>query len=248
MASIMRNIKLVIAYDGSGFMGWQIQPGVRTLQDTVEKSLETILRHTVRVLASGRTDAGVHALGQVVNFHTTSSIPVEGLFRGLNSILPRDISVLTAEEASPDFHAQFQAKKKMYVYVIDTGNVRSPFLERYAHHEVYTLDTEAMGVSASYLLGEHDFMSFLASGSSVKTTIRTITLSEIITQGNKALFLIQGSGFLRYMVRNIVGTLLLVGRGKMPPEQMESIIARKDRSFAGPTAPPQGLYLVSVEY
>jgi len=244
----MRNIRLVIAYDGSGYLGWQIQPGVRTLQDTVEKGLETILGNPVRIYASGRTDTGVHAFGQVVNFHTPSSIPVDGLLRGLNSILPGDISVLSAEEADLDFHAQFQAKKKTYVYVIDTGPLRSPFLDRYALHEKYALDAEAMRASARFLLGEHDFTSFLASGSSVKTTVRNITISEIITRGNMVLFLIQGSGFLRYMVRNIVGTLLLVGRGKLPPEEIERIIARKDRGFAGPTAPPQGLYLVNVEY
>jgi tRNA pseudouridine38-40 synthase len=248
MATFIRNVKLVIAYDGSGYQGWQIQPGVRTLQDTVEKGLEVILGHPVRIYASGRTDTGVHAFGQVVNFHTSSSIPVDGLLRGLNSISPGDISVLSAEEVAPDFHAQFQAKKKTYVYVIDTGEARSPFLDRYAFHEKYALDAEAMKVSARYLLGEHDFTSFLASGSSVKTTVRTITLSEVITLTNKVLFLIQGSGFLRYMVRNIVGTLLLVGRGKLPPEEMEHILARKDRRFAGPTAPPQGLYLVHVDY
>lgn len=248
MRPITRNIKLVIAYDGSGYLGWQIQPGARTLQDTVEKALERILGHPIRIYASGRTDAGVHAFGQVINFHTPSAIPLDGLLRGLNSILPVDISVLNAEEAAPGFHAQFQARKKTYAYVIDTGPVRSPFLDRYAFHERSALDASAMGASTGYLLGEHDFTSFLASGSSVKTTVRTITLSEIITLRNKVVFLIQGSGFLRYMVRNIVGTLLLVGRGKLPPEEMERIIARKDRKFAGPTAPPQGLYLVNVEY
>lgn len=244
----MRNVKLVLAYDGSGFMGWQIQPGVRTVQDTLEKALEVILGHPVRVFASGRTDAGVHALGQVVNFHTSSSVPVDGLLRGLNSVLPGDISILKSEDVEPGFHAQFQAKRKSYLYVIDTGEVRSPFLGRYALHEKHPLNIEAMRSSSRYLLGGHDFTSFLASGSSVKTTVRNITVSELITRGNKVLFFIQGSGFLRYMVRNIVGTLLLVGKGKLPPEEMERIIDLKDRNFAGPTAPPQGLYLIEVGY
>jgi tRNA pseudouridine38-40 synthase len=248
MTTFIRNLKLVIAYDGSGFMGWQIQPKVRTLQETIEKALQKILGHSVRIIASGRTDAGVHALGQVINFHTPSSIPTDGLVRGLNSILPGDVSVTSAEDVTPDFHAQYMTKKKSYLYVIDSNEVRSPFLERYALHERYPLDIEAMREAAQYLLGEQDFRSFLAAGSSVKTTVRNITASEVITQGNKVFFLIQGSGFLRYMVRNIVGTLLMVGKGKLTPEDMKRIIALRDRNYAGPTAPPQGLYLIGVEY
>jgi tRNA pseudouridine38-40 synthase len=248
MRTFIRNVKLVIAYDGSEFMGWQIQPNVRTLQETMENALGEILGHPTRIFASGRTDAGVHALGQVINFHTNSPVPIEGLIRGLNSILPGDVSVRCAEDVDLDFHAQFKAKKKSYVYIIDTHEVRSPFLARYVLHEKYPLNIPAMSESAKYLLGEHDFASFLAAGSSVKTTVRTITISEVITHGKKVLFLIQGSGFLRYMVRNIVGTLLLVGRGKMAPEEMKQIIALKDRRYAGPTSPPQGLYLIGVEY
>ena len=248
MTIFIRNLKLVIAYDGSEFMGWQIQPDVRTLQETVEKALGEILGHPTRIIASGRTDAGVHAFGQVINFHTKSTIPIDGLIRGLNAILPGDVSVRSAEDVDPDFHSRYNAKKKSYVYVIDTQDVRNPFLDRYAFHEKYSLDIPAMREAARYILGEHDFTSFLASGSSVKTTVRNITVSEVITHGEKVLFWIQGSGFLRYMVRNIVGTLLLVGRGRRAPEDMECIIALKDRSCAGPTAPPQGLYLIGVEY
>jgi tRNA pseudouridine38-40 synthase len=248
MVSLIRNFKLVLAYDGAGFMGWQIQPGVRTVQETLESSLEKIFDHPVRIIASGRTDTGVHALGQVANFHAESSIPTDGLLRGLNAVLPGDVSVISVTDASPEFHARYMARSKSYLYVMDTKEVRNPFLERYALHVRFPLDVQAMRESAKYLLGEHDFISFLASGSEVRTSVRTMTASEVMSRGSKVFFWIQGSGFLRHMVRNIVGTLLLVGRGKLLPEDMQRIIALKDRSYAGPTAPPQGLYLIGVEY
>jgi len=244
----MRNIKCVIAYDGAGFFGWQIQDGARTVQETIEGALHLILSHPVRVIASGRTDTGVHAFAQVINFPTQSAIPTDGLVRGLNSILPGDIAVLSAEDAAPEFHARYMAKSKTYVYVMDTSPVRDPFLERYALHVKGPLDSGSMQEAAGFLLGEHDFASFKAAGSPVKTTTRIITTSEVIKTGNKMFFWMQGSGFLRHMVRNIVGTLLLVGKGKLVPEDLQRIMALKDRAFAGPTAPPQGLYLVSVEY
>jgi tRNA pseudouridine38-40 synthase len=207
-----------------------------------------ILSHPVRVTASGRTDTGVHAFAQVINFPTQSTIPTDGLVRGLNSILPGDIAILSAEVTTPEFHARYMAKSKTYVYVIDTSPVRDPFLERYALHVEGPLDSVSMQEAAGFLLGEHDFASFMAVGSPVKTTTRIITTSEVIRTGNKVFFWIQGSGFLRHMVRNIVGTLLLVGKEKLVPEDLQRIMALKDRAFAGPTAPPQGLYLVSVEY
>jgi tRNA pseudouridine38-40 synthase len=244
----MRNLKIVLAYDGAGFMGWQVQSGVRTVQGTMEMALGEILGHEARVIASGRTDAGVHALGQVINVRTASPIPIDGLIRGLNSILPGDVSVISAVDVGPDFHARYQARSKSYLYLMDTGSVRSPFLDRYALHIRYHLDIPAMKESMRHLLGEHDFASFLATGSTVKTTVRIITATDLITQGNKTVFWIKGSGFLRYMVRNIVGTLLLVGTGKLAPEDMSRIIALRDRQFAGPTAPPHGLYLIGVEY
>ena len=244
----MRNVKLVIAYDGAGFMGWQIQSGVRTVQETMEKALGEILGHPVRVRASGRTDAGVHAVGQVINFPTSSNIPPDGLLRGLNSILPGDVSVISAADAGPDFHSRYAARSKTYLYLMETAPIRSPFLDRYALHVRWPLDVPAMREAAGHLLGEHDFTSFMAAGSAVKTTVRSITTAELTTQGSKLVFWIQGSGFLRYMVRNIVGTLLLVGRGKLSPQEMSRIMLLKDRGCAGPTAPPQGLYLIGVEY
>jgi len=243
-----RNFKIILAYDGAGFMGWQFQPGVRTVQETLESVLEKILKHKARVNASGRTDTGVHALGQVVNVQTFSSIPAHGLKRALNSKLPGEISIISVEDADPDFHARFMAKSKKYVYIIDTSPMFSPFLARYAVPVKGRLDISAMKQAAGYLVGEHDFTSFMGSGSSVKTTKRRILEAEVFTHGEKVYFYIHGSGFLRHMVRNIAGTLLLMGNGTLAPEEMVMILEKKDRSCAGATAPPQGLYLLGVDY
>lgn len=244
----MRNIKCVIAYDGTGYCGWQMQAGDRTVQGVVEDALSAILKHPVRVTASGRTDAGVHALGQVINFTTGTGIPVQGMLRGLNSILPDDVAVLSACEAAMDFHARFHARSKTYAYVMDTTPVRNPFVQRYALHVGGPLDVEAMRAAAHSLEGEHDFASFQAAGSEVRTTVRTLYISEVIMKEDKVYLWMQGSGFLRHMVRNIAGTLLLVGRRRLDPADMHGIMALRDRSRAGPTAPPQGLYLVGVAY
>jgi tRNA pseudouridine38-40 synthase len=244
----MRNIKCVIAYDGAAFMGWQSQARGRTIQETIEGALQVVLGHPVRVIASGRTDSGVHAFAQVINFPTESKIPTDGLTRGLNTILPGDVAFLSSEDAEPEFHARQMAKAKTYIYVMEISPTRNPFLARYALHDKGPLDYVAMQEAAGYFLGEHDFVSFQGAGSPVKTTIRNITTSEVFQKGNKVYFRMQGSGFLRHMVRNIVGTLLQVGKGKRVPADIPSIMALKDRSFAGPTAPPQGLYLVGVDY
>lgn len=229
-------------------MGWQIQAGVRTVQETVEQGLETILGHPVRVIASGRTDAGVHAFGQVINFPTSTSIPVDGLIRGLNSVLPGDVAGVSAEDAPPEFHARYKATAKTYVYAMDLAPVRNPFLDRYALHVKGALDVTAMQEAARHVLGEYDFASFRAEGSRVKTTTRLVSVSEVIARGDRVYYWVQGSGFLRHMIRNIVGTLLQVGQGRLSPEDLPRILACRDRSSAGPTAPPQGLYLVAVEY
>jgi len=244
----LKNLKITLAYDGSGFHGWQFQPGKRTVQETVEAALESILQHGIRVAASGRTDAGVHALGQVINFFTPSSIPEQGLLKAMNSKFSSDLAALEIKEVDPAFHARYMAKSKAYVYVIETAAILSPFLSRYTLHIPYELDTEAMNLSAKMIEGEHDFRSFMAAGSTVKTTKRRILAAEVTTKGSQVFFFIQGSGFLRHMVRNIVGTLLLIGQGKIVPDEIDRIIARRDRAFAGPTAPPQGLYLVGVDY
>jgi tRNA pseudouridine38-40 synthase len=244
----LRNIQIILAYDGSGYHGWQIQEGAATIQETVEKALAGILEHEVRVTASGRTDAGVHALGQVISFQTSTAIPEQGLLRAMNSTLPPDIAVLKVREVGMDFHARYSASAKSYVYVMEASEVMSPFLFRYALHHPWRLDTEAMDRAARTIEGEHDFTSFMGAGSGVKTTRRRVMESRIFTRGSKVVFFIRGSGFLRHMVRNIVGTLIPIGQGKMPPGDMERILMLKDRTKAGPTAPPQGLYLVGVEY
>jgi tRNA pseudouridine38-40 synthase len=244
----VRNLKIILAYDGAGFHGWQLQPGLRTVQETVENSLEKILSHDVRVTASGRTDAGVHAFGQVINFFTPVSIPEKGLVKAMNSVFPSDIAPVEVKEVDPTFNARYMAKSKAYTYVIETAELFSPFLSRYALHLPGRLDIEAMSISAKMIEGEHDFSSFMAAGSTVKTTRRRIQAAEIACRNSQVFFFIKGSGFLRHMVRNIVGTLILVGQGEMVPDEIMRIIACRDRAFAGPTAPPQGLYLVGVDY
>lgn len=244
----MRNLKIVLAYDGAAFHGWQFQHGSRTVQETVEQCLRKILGHDVRVTASGRTDSGVHALGQVVNFRTSSNIPEAGLLNALNSLFPCDLSAREVREVAPDFNARKLAHSKRYVYIIDTSEILSPFLSRYVMHLPDVLDLHAMEQSAGTLMGEHDFSSFMGAGSSVKTTIRKIMASGIFQKDSRVFFCIQGSGFLRHMVRNIVGTLIQIGQAKLAPEDMGRILALKDRTHAGPTAPPQGLYLVDVDY
>jgi tRNA pseudouridine38-40 synthase len=244
----MRNIKSVLSYDGSGFKGWQVQAGVRTVQETVETALQQLLKHQVRVTASGRTDAGVHALGQVVHFFTGSSIPPDGLLRGLNAVLPRDVAVRSVEDVPPEFHARFMAKEKTYAYVLHTAAVRNPFLDRYALHVGRPLDGGAMREALGTLVGEHDFASFQGVGSGVKTTVRTISAADLVEKGDRVYVWMQGSGFLRHMVRNIVGTLLVVGERRREPADMRRILDLRDRTQAGPTAPPQGLYLVGVAY
>jgi len=244
----MRNIKIEIAYDGAGFSGWQAQAKDRTVQSVVENALTIILGHPVRVTAAGRTDAGVHALGQVINFTTGSSIPLQGLLKGLNSVLPGDVAILSTCDVPMAFHARYSAKSKTYVYVMDISPIRNPFLQRYSLHVGVPLDTDAMLSASHLLMGEHDFASFQAAGSEVKTTVRTITAAEVVTKGDRVYIWMQGSGFLRHMVRNIAGTLLQIGLGRLDPPDMQRIMDLHDRSHAGPTTQPQGLYLVRVDY
>ncbi|MBN2298775.1 MAG: tRNA pseudouridine(38-40) synthase TruA [Deltaproteobacteria bacterium] len=243
-----RNLKITLAYDGTGFLGWQTQSEGRTVQSTLEDALGKLFGHKARTIASGRTDTGVHALGQVVNVHTDSRIPVQGLLRALNAALHGEISIISVEEAPENFHARFMAKSKKYVYIIDTSPVPSPFIARYALHVDGWLDISAMKMSTAYILGEHDFSAFMGTGSSVKTTQRKIFSAEIFSRGPSIFFYIQGSGFLRHMVRNIVGTMLMIGKGKLPADDMGRILDGRDRSCAGPTAPPHGLYLIGVDY
>jgi len=243
-----RNIMVTVSYDGSDFMGWQVQPSVRTVQAVVEDSLEKIFKVKTLVNASGRTDAGVHAFSQVASFEAVTNINVQSLKKAINSLLPDDISITDISDMPDTFHPRYSAKAKIYLYAINNSEIKNPLMSRYAMHLKSRLNTEAMKMAAEYLLGEHDFSSFMASGSPVKSTIRSIFQSEIIVRGDMIYYIVKGSGFLRHMVRNIVGTLIEVGKEKVKPEDIITIINQRNRSKAGPTAPPQGLYLAGVEY
>jgi tRNA pseudouridine38-40 synthase len=243
-----RNVKLVLAYDGTDFSGWQIQPNHRTIQGLLQGRLREILGEPVELIGAGRTDAGVHASGQVASFRTGRNIPIEAFTKGLNSILPPEVRVLSGEEVPSGFHAQRSAVGKEYRYQIYVGEVCPPFVYRYAHHEPRELNTRAMGEGAAHLVGEHDFAAFQSTGSDVRTSVRTIHRAEIRDDQGLLELRFHGSGFLRHMVRAIAGTLLEVGRGMQPPDWVREVLEGGDRSAAGPTAPARGLFLVRVDY
>jgi len=262
----MRNIKLIIEYDGTNYAGWQIQkspqsivhsPQTKTIQETIEKVLEKILQEKVKVTGSGRTDSGVHALAQTANFRTSSPLPVSKIQKALNSLLPKDISIKEAEEADKDFHSRYSAKSKTYRYFILNSETKSAFLNKYVWHIPYRLNVSLMRKEADTLSGRHDFKSFCASGSSVKTTVRTIkkiSVKEALSPQLSALsspaiiIEIEANGFLYNMVRNIVGTLVEIGRGRFKERDLKKILLARNRKQAGPTAPAQGLFLAEVKY
>lgn len=251
----MRNIKLTLAYDGSKFHGWQTQPGVATIQGTLTEAARKITQEPVSIHGASRTDAGVHALGQVASFKTRSGLTAEELRRALNALLPAAIRVVEAEEMGQDFHARWQAMEKTYQYRIFRGAVMSPFEYQRMLHYPFPLDEEAMTAAAKYFEGEHDFSSFAATSGSEETDryrspVRVICRSELERHAEREeiVYVVTGKSFLRYMVRKIVGTLLDVGRGKLQPEDIAEVFEARDRSRSGPTAPPEGLYLVSLKY
>jgi tRNA pseudouridine38-40 synthase len=286
----MRNIRLVIAYDGTDFHGWQRQPGRPTLQGCIEASLEKIVGDRVHVFGSGRTDAGVHALNQVANFKTDCPIPCENLVKALNDVLPPTVRIKEAREVSDKFHARYDARAKTYRYRILQAPICPPFLWRFVCHYPYPLDHRRMAEAARWVEGEHDFTSFAGSKGGAEVAeegvvgaaappseeqeqdpgkprtradaplppthgdtpsmVRRIYQSQVLWRSRTSLLIYQvrGNGFLPHMVRNIVGTLLEVGRGKLAPEDIVHILEARDRSLAGPTAPPQGLCLVEVAY
>lgn len=244
-----RNICLIVAYDGTGYHGFQRQTRpVVAVQNVLEESLSRVFGDTVELAAAGRTDAGVHAAGQVVNFFTDGTIPVERVPRAVNSLLPPDIVVCRAFEADREFSALHSAKEKMYCYRILTGEIPTPFLCRYAWHIRQPLDTSVMESALASLLGTHDFSSFRASGGAPIFPIRTMARAECRRDGRELMFTFVADGFLYHMVRNIVGTLADVGRGVFSPEDFLSILAAKDRRCASATAPASGLCLVRVNY
>ncbi len=244
----MRNIKLLIEYDGTNYHGWQIQPNGITIQEVLQKNLAIMTQQRVRLIGSGRTDAGVHALGQVGNFHTDSSIPVEGLRRGLNSLLPSDIVIKSAEEVSPDFNAQHMAKRKTYVYWILNRETRSALQRCYSWRYPVPVDLKSMQEAAQVLVGRNDFSSFQAVDADTVNPVREIFRADWLDKSPFLYFAIEGDGFLKQMVRNIVGTLMDVGRGKISKEEFKDIFMARDRRRAKMTAPPQGLFLLRVDY
>ena len=244
----MRNIKLTVAYDGTAYAGFQRQLHLPTIQSVLEEALERLTGDRLRVTGAGRTDAGVHALGQAVNFRTDSRLETGRFIPALNSLLPRDVAVLEAIEMPADFHARFQARRKTYTYRLWRSPVRSAFERDRAYHFARPLDLQAMQAAASLLEGKHDFACFCSTGSSAKTSTRTVFEAIWRQNGEILAFTISADGFLYRMVRNIVGTLLQVGLGKHPPGWMEELLAQGCRPAAGPVVPACGLFLVKVEY
>ena len=240
---------MTLAYDGTEFRGWQVQPDQVTVQGVVQSALTEIDRAPVIAHGSGRTDTGVHALGQVASFHLNNPIPPENLSRAMNHVLPDSIRVLRVEEAAPDFHARRSALAKTYEYRIWREEICTPFLGRYVCPHPYPLNEDSMKQAATLFAGRHDFRSLAAAGGGEnQTTVRTIRSSHLHRDGDCLIYRVRGNGFLYRMVRNIVGTLLDVGRGNLEPDDVSRILKSKERSEAGPTAPARGLFLVEVEY
>lgn len=244
----MRNIKLTVEYDGTNYSGWQKQPHQTTIQETIENSIEKITKENIEIYGSGRTDKGVHARGQVANFFTNSNIPSDRFAYAINSVLPKDIVINRSEEVDKSFHSRYSAKGKEYRYIIYNRKIPSPLLRNYAYHVPQKLQYDHMKIAANDILGQHDFVAFMASGSSVKDTTRTI--NSISLEKNKEIIelKINGDGFLYNMVRIILGTLVDIGLDKIEYKAIPEIILSKDRKNAGHTAPPQGLYLEKVYY
>ena len=245
-----RNIKLLIAYDGTNFHGWQRQPGLRTVQGELESAARRVLRHEVNLRGSGRTDAGVHARGQVANFKTTTDIPADNLRRAIGSRLPLDICVRHAQEVHPDFDSVSSAVSKLYRYRVHNTPHRPTdrFSQRYCYHYWHKLDVERMRAGARAFVGTMDFSSMAAAGCVRESMVRTVLRCDVHAHLGEVRVDVQGKGFLYNQVRIMVGTLLEVGRGHWPVERVAEILAACDRNQAGPTVPPQGLSMQWVEY
>jgi len=245
----MRNIKIVVEYEGTNYNGWQWQPNGVTIQQILEERFAVITQEKIKLVGSGRTDAGVHAIGQVANFKTETAIPCENLLRGVNSLLPKDIAVRGVTEVDDTFHARYNAKSKIYVYKIYNSAIRSALYRNYTWHVYDSLNSSAMEATLSILAGTHDFSSFCGADDDAVTHVRTINNTAInVADGGMIIVSVEANGFLRHMVRNIVGTLVAVGKGKLSKEECSRILEAKDRTKAGVTAPPQGLYLKEVRY
>ncbi len=247
---IQRNIKLILEYDGTNYHGWQSQTGsgMQTIQETLEQAIMLLSHEEGKVFSSGRTDAGVHALGQVVNFQTRTTIPASAWTPALNHLLPSDIRVLTSEEVPADFHARYSARSKIYKYCILNRRAQTALHRDYAWHVNLPLNVARMRKASIVLLGRHDFSSFRGSGCGAKSPVRTLKSVTIRKKGNVIELLFEADAFLQYMVRNITGTLVEIGLGRFGPDDMAKILVARNRTTAGKTAPPQGLYLLTVNY
>ena len=239
---------LKIEYDGTEYCGWQIQPNALTVQQKIEESITRLTGESVSVTGSGRTDSGVHALGQIAHFDTQSTIPAEKFSSALNQFLPSDVKVVESWQVKGDLHARYSAKRKTYRYKLYLSKNARPLMDRYMARVDFNLDIGAMQTACEKFVGKHDFACFLASGSEVKDTVREIYFAKIDRQGEEITFTVCGNGFLYNMVRIMVGTLVKVGMGKLKAEEVGEILLSGDRKRAGITMPPQGLTLVSVEY
>ena len=245
----MRNIKITIEYDGTKYNGWQTQKNGSGIQEMITNAIHQVCLDVDKINGAGRTDAGVHAFGQIANFFTDSNVPVKKMATAINAFLPKDIVVKSAEEVDKDFHSRYSAKGKKYMYVVNNSETRSALDFYREYYLPYKVDYKKIKKDAEYFEGTHDFRGFMASGSSVKDTVRTISKIHIKKRDDgRIIFNFVGDGFLYNMVRILVGTLLDVGIGKINPEDVKDIILSKNRTKAGKTAPAQGLYLVEVYY
>lgn len=243
-----RNILLTIEYDGTNYSGWQTQKNARSIQSVLEAAIKRITGKKSDIISCGRTDSGVHALGHIANFKTASDIPLYKLQCGLNSVLPKDIIIKETEEVPLEFHSRFDARSKVYTYTILNRTAPAAILRGQVHHVPYKLNAGMMRREAKRLVGRHDFKSFQAADVEWRNSVRTIKRLDIKKTGDIIKITIAADGFLYNMVRNIVGTLLEIGRGKFKPGSMVKILRDKDRKFAGPTAPAKGLCLMEVKY
>jgi tRNA pseudouridine38-40 synthase len=244
----VRNVRVLLAYDGSRFFGWQRQEGFPSVQQGLEEALLALLGERVRVVGSGRTDTGVHALGQVASFHVETRLPDERLLFALNAHLPEGVVARGLETCADTFHAQKSARGKRYAYLVRTETFALPFARAHWHWVTEPLDLAAMRAAARHFRGRHDFGALAGAGSPRKSNVRTIRALHLVARRNGLALVVEGDGFLYNMVRTLAGTLLEVGRKKRDPESIPALLATRDRKLAGPTAPPEGLYLLRVLY
>lgn len=244
----MKRVRLTVAYDGTNYHGWQIQDNGVTIESELNRCLASLLGEEIRIIGASRTDAGVHAMGNIAVFDTESRMPAEKISYALNQKLPEDIRVQKSEEVSGEWHPRHCASRKTYEYRIYRGEFPMPIKRLYSHFTYRSLDVDRMRSAADYLVGEHDFKSFCQTGAQVESTVRTIYSIELAEQGADLIIRVCGNGFLYNMVRILAGTLLEVGQGKRTPESMQQILQAENRSAAGPTAPARGLTLIKYEF